>query len=241
MIPEPAVEKVRLMEPGQDERTISVAPRRRDDLKGELVSRTMQPVPEDQRLSAKPRTTALFPFRYPADLNPETVQKLKEVQWKDIKWKPGLTVGFDVECSVSIPRQASSGKVLLLVEFPGREPRPSRCAAWVDGQPAGLEERSSDEHIGYYNWTGDLRAVESEWSWYICNIAPGSHRVKFHGAAGHPNPRLGLWLWADQDLAERTPLASLRCSAPALPQYRDHLERQGICLMPPAAGKAGSA
>ena len=159
---------MRLLEPGQDERVIAVVPREREDLTGELVSRTVRPVPKNQWLAAKPRTTALFPFRYPADLNPETVQKLKETQWKDVKWKHVPTVSFEVECSVSVPRQAGSGKVLLLVEFPGREHRPSRCAAWVDGRPADLEERSSDEHIGYYNWTGDLRAVESEWCWYIC-------------------------------------------------------------------------
>ncbi len=241
IVPEPRVERVRLMEPGQDEQVISVVPRQRDDLTGELVSRTVRQVPEDEWLAAKPRTTALFPFRYPADLNPETVQKLKEVAWKSVKWKPVPTVSFEVECSVSVPRQADSGKVLLLIEFPGREPRPSRCAGWVDGRPADLEERSSDEHIGYFNWTGDLRAVESEWCWYICSIAPGSHRVKFSGAAGHPNPRLGLWLWADQDLADQTPLASFRCGDPAMPQYRDRLERQGICVMPPTTRRSDSA
>jgi hypothetical protein len=229
------------MEPGQDEQIISVVPRQRDDLTGELVSRAVRQVPENQWLAAKPRTTALFPFRYPADLNPETVQKVKEVAWKSVKWKPVPTVSFEVECSVSVPRQADSGKVLLLIEFPGREPRPSRCAGWVDGRPADLEERSSDEHIGYFNWTGDLRAVESEWCWYLCSIAPGSHRVKFNGTAGHPNPRLGLWLWADQDLAERTPLASFRCSDPAMPQYRDRLERQGICVMPPTTRRSDFA
>jgi hypothetical protein len=111
----------------------------------------------------------------------------------------------------------------------------------VDGRPADLEERSSDEHIGYFNWTGDLRAVESEWCWYICSVAAGSQRVKFSGTAGHPNPRLGLWLWADQDLSDRTPLASFHCSDPAMPQYRDRLERQGVCLMPPTASRSGSA
>ena len=229
------------MEPGRDEQAISVVPRQRDDLTGGLISRTVRQVAEKEWLAAKPRTTALFPFRYPADLNPEMVRNLKETQWKGVKWKPVPTVSFEVECSVSVPRQAGSGKVLLLVEFPGREPRPSRCSGWVDDQPADLEERSSDEHIGYYNWTGDLRAVESEWCWYICNVAPGSHRVKFSGTTGHPNPRLGLWLWAEQELAERRPLASFRGSDPAMPQYRDRLERQGICLMPSTARKPGSA
>jgi hypothetical protein len=77
--------------------------------------------------------------------------------------------------------------------------------------------------------------------WYLCSIAAGSHRVKFSGTAGHPNPRLGLWLGADQDLADRTLLASFRCSDPARPPYRDRLERQGICLMLPTAGRSGSA
>jgi hypothetical protein len=233
VVPDPRIEKVRLLRPGQGEQVIPIVPRQRDDLTGELVSRTVQQVPENEWLATKPRTTALFPFRYPADLNPQTVRKLKETQWQGIKWKPVPTVSFEVQCSVSVPRQAGSGKVLLLVEFPGREPRPSHCAAWVDGRPADLEERSSDEHIGYFNWTGDLRGVESEWRWYLCSIAPGAHRVEFRGTAGHPDPRLGLWLWAEQDLAERMPLASFHCSEPALPQYRDRLDRQGICLTGP--------
>ncbi|MCU0917032.1 MAG: hypothetical protein MUC88_21085 [Planctomycetes bacterium] len=241
LVPDPGVEKVRLLEPGQTEQVIAVVPRPREDLGGELVSCALRPVPESEWLAAKPRTTALFPFRYPAELNPQTLGELKEAQWQGVRWKPVPTVSFEAECSVSVPQQASAGQVLLLIEFPGREYRPSRCAAWVDDEPANLEERSSQEHIGYFNWTGDLRAVESEWCWYICRVAAGSHQVRFRGTAGHPNPRLGLWLWADQELAQRTPVASARGSEPAMPQYRDRLERQGMCLQPPTAGRPASA
>jgi hypothetical protein len=65
--------------------------------------------------------------------------------------------------------------------------------------------------------------------------------MRVSGIAGHPNPRLGLWVWADHDRSERTQLASFRCSDPVMPQYRDRLEHQGICLMPPTLGKSDSA
>src|SRR5208283_1100217 len=98
----------------------------------------------------------------------ETLSRLRETEWKSVTWKEVPTVEFEVECSVSIPREASSGRVLLLIEFPGRTPCPSRCDAWVDGQPVRLEERTSAEHIGYFNWTGALHPFESEWCWYLC-------------------------------------------------------------------------
>jgi hypothetical protein len=235
IVPDPAADRVRVLEPGKGERVLPVARRPGDAIAGKLISRSAGPVAKTEWLAAKPRTAALFPFKYPAVFNDETLSKIKETAWKNVKWKSVPTTGFDVECSVSIPRQAGSGKVLLLVEFPGREQRPSRCSAWVDGRPVGLEQRNSAEHIGYYNWTGKLRPFESEWCWYLCDVGCGTQRVKFQGAAGHPAPRLGLWVWADQDLADRMQPASVPCGDPAMPQYRDRLDRQGICLLPPAS------
>ena len=51
---------------------------------------------------------------------------------------------------MSIPNGARSGQVLLLVEFPGREYRPSQCVAQVDAKPVPLRESNSSEHAGYY-------------------------------------------------------------------------------------------
>ncbi|MDD4869198.1 MAG: hypothetical protein PHR77_01460 [Kiritimatiellae bacterium] len=229
------VKAVRLFEPGKKQQIISVASKERDNLSGELRSHSVRQAPESKWLDTKSRTTALFPFKYPAELTPETIQKVKGTEWKNVKWKKVPTVDFEVECSVSVPRQAGSGKVLLLVEFPGREHRPSRCDGWLDDRQVSLEESSSEEHIGYFNWKDDLRPFESEWCWYICSVPSGSHRIKFSGTAGHPNPRLGLWIWADYELIDRMYLASVHCSDSVMPQYRDRLERQGVCLMPPKA------
>lgn len=231
--PDCGAKSVLLLEPGKAERHWPVAPRPVEGLAGKLIARSVSQAPKSEWLAGKPRTLPLFPFKYPADPTAETLAKVKQAEWKNIQWKPAPTSEFELECSVSVPRGASSGRVMLLVEFPGRAPRPSRCSVRVDGRPAGLEERSSAEHIGYYNWTGSLRPVESEWSWYVCDVGSGSHRVKFRGAAGDLKPRLGLWAWTDQDLSTGA-RTDVRCTEPAMPQYRDRIERRGICLVAPA-------
>ncbi|MDO8539690.1 MAG: hypothetical protein Q7S40_04555, partial [Opitutaceae bacterium] len=233
--PDAGVESVRVIEPRAEDRTVRVAAPRRPAPAGELVSCAVTPLPESEWLTAKPRTVAVFPFRYPAELDGKSVEVLKESGWKDVKWKPVPSVRFELKCSVSIPPQATPGQVLLLVEYPGREHRPSRCAAEIDGIPLRVEDRRSDEHIGFFNWTGNLRAAESEWTWYIGNVPPGSHRIKFSGAAGHPNPRLALWVWADHQLADEQQITSSFCSDPAMPPYRERIERHGTCIMRPAA------
>jgi hypothetical protein len=233
LAPDRAVESVRVLEPGGAERTFPVARRPAEDLAGSILSRTVREVPKKDWLAAKSRTLPLFPFKYPADFTAETLARTKETEWKGVSWQNVPTVAFELECSVTVPPQASSGKVLLLVEFPGRSHLPSRCTASIDGRPVSLEERTSAEHIGYYNWTGRLGPFESEWCWYLANVDRGSHRVKFQGMAGHSKPRLGLWAWADHDLDGNTQPVSVRCGEPAMPQYRDRIERQGECLLPP--------
>ena len=178
---------------------------------------------------------AVVPLQVPCGLHEETLSKIKQSEWKGVPWKDVPTVSFDVECSVTVPQRVFAGKVLLLVEFPGRTFCPSRCAAWVDGQSVRLEERASTEHIGYYNWTGLLRPFESEWCWYLCDVSRGSHRVKFHGAAGNAKACLGLWAWAERDLTDSLRPSPLQCAEPAMPQYRDRIERQGICLLAPGS------
>jgi hypothetical protein len=235
LAPDPAVESERVLEPGGKERAFPAGARSVQAFSGSVLSRTVRQVPKPEWLAAKPTTVPLFPFRYPAAFNTETLAQLKETEWKGIRSKEVPTVAFELECSVSVPPQASSAKVLLLVEFPGRSQYPSRCKAWLDGRQVALEERSSAEHIGYYNWTGRLRPFESDWCWYLCNVDRGSHRVKFQGTAGHSGPRLGLWAWTDRDLAETMQRAPVPCADPDMPQYRDRIERQGVCLLPPAA------
>jgi hypothetical protein len=110
---------------------------------------------------------------------------------------------------------------------------PTICGGWVDGSPVELEMKSSEEHIGYYDWKSDLRPFESEWNWYICPVTGGSHRINFKGTAGYGNPRFGLWLWTDSELKDITHLDSVHCSEPAMPQYCDRLERKGVCLISP--------
>jgi hypothetical protein len=55
--------------------------------------------------------------------------------------------------------------------------------------------------------------------------------IRFHGAAGQPKPRLGLWVWADHGLADCAQHAPVHCAEPAMPQFRDRIERHGVCLM----------
>jgi hypothetical protein len=233
VVPDRGVGQVRLLEPGGREQAQSVRSQPVDSLAGKMISHKLEQVPKDEWLAGKPRTLPLFPFKYPADPTAEALATFRAAEWKNVKWKPVPTSRFELECSVSVPREATAGKVLLLVEFPGRSPRPSQCKAWVDDQPVRLEERNSAEHIGYYNWTGSLRAVESEWSWYLCDLGAGQHRVKFRGAAGDLKPRLGLWAWADREVMAGAERTTVRCNEPAMPQYRDRVERQGVCLLSP--------
>jgi len=233
IVPDRGVDRVRVFEPGAAERQLRVTPRQDAPLSGELMARTVGPASKSAGLKAKSWTNPLFPFRYPATPNADTLAGLRETEWKNVKWRDVPSTSFAIEGSVSIP--AAGGKVLLLVEFPGREHRPSRCQAWVDGRPVRLEPRDSTEHVGYYNWTGALRPFESEWTWYLCDVGAGVQRVKFEGAAGHPSPRLGLWVWTDQDLAVCKQPVQVRGSEAAMPQYREWIERTGICLLTPAA------
>ncbi|NUQ64563.1 MAG: hypothetical protein HUU20_19020 [Pirellulales bacterium] len=232
--PDQNAEAVRLLGPDQADQIVPVSPRKSSSFAAELIAQAVRQLPQSDWLSAKSRTTALFPFDYPAEFNPETIERLKKAEWVNVALKKVPTSAFDIECSVSIP-EGAVGKVLLLVEYPGREPRPGSCSGWVDDRPATLDQSSSDEHIGYFDWTGSLKPHESEWCWYIATVGGGPHRVKFAGTAGHPNPRLGLWLWSESDLANGGISTKLPCSQPAVPQYRDRIERQGVCLLNPAA------
>jgi hypothetical protein len=232
IVPDPGVTEVTLPEPGKALKTLPVIARKHNNPEGKLEDMSVQQLPESQWLEAKQRTTALFPFRYPMEPTPENIRLLKEKEWKDIRWTRVKSIEFELECSVTIP-SGGSGRLLLLVQYPGRNPCPSDCETWIDGDQVKPEEKRSEEHIGYFDWKSELRQYESEWSWYICNVPEGSHRIRFKVKAGHPDPLLGLWLWNEYDLSGWKQQIPSSCSDPAMPQYRDHIERRGICLLKP--------
>lgn len=231
---------VQVIEPGGAERDLRVPTRHRHDLRGKLISTTVRPLPEGEWLPAEPKRSAVFPFHYPAEPNSETIRKLEQAERSKTAEGSVPAVAFEVECEVSIPPGVNRAMVLLLVEFPGREFRPGHCRATVDGRPAQVEESHSAGHVGYFvasksNAWKDMLPHESQWRWYLCEVGAGARRVRFSGKAGHPNPRIGLWAWAEVHLDAAKHSLSVSFSEPEMPQYRPEFERQGICLKRPAA------
>jgi hypothetical protein len=103
----------------------------------------------------------------------------------------------------------------------------------VNGKPAALEQRSSAGHTGYYGpdsgvWKG-VRAHDSQWTWYLCDVPPGMSQVRFSGTAAHAQPRIGMWAWAETEVVP-VPCGAT-CPEPAMPEYRPRTERQGISLL----------
>src|SRR5579863_3122117 len=141
------------------------------------------------------------------------------------------TVAFELECEATIPGGAGGGRLLLLVEFPGREYRQSRCSATLNGRPVKLGTSSSEAVIGDY---GNLKPFpyESEWCWYECPLPTGTSRVAFSGAAGFDRPRIGLWVWTEEHLGSHEQPLSSDCPAPAMPEHRARIEREGRCIRP---------
>jgi hypothetical protein len=235
VVPDWDMERVRLLQPGRGERVVPVNARRRGDLRGKLISEAVRPVPESQWLRFAPERSTVFPFHYPAEPESGTIRKLEEVESAKAKEQTVPTVAFEVECSVSAPPDASRARVLLLLQFPGREYRPSRCNALIDGLPARIEESNSSQREGNYAASANnpwkaILPYESHWCWYICEFAGGARRVKFSGTAGHPKPRIGLWAWTEYNLNALKVPVPLSCGDPAMPQYRPEIEHHGICL-----------
>ena len=164
-----------------------------------------------------------------------SARRLAENEWLAGKAGPVPTSGFDVDCDVSIPAGAGAGRLLLLVEFPGTKHPAVRCEAVVNGQPAALGGSSTEKRIGYRVWDPqwkDVRQFESEWTWYDCPLPAGSSRVRFSGACGFERPRIGVWLWLEEQMDGFAHLLDSASSTPTLPQYKDEIERDGICLRP---------
>ena len=206
VVPECGVDRVRVLHPREGEQSVAVTPRQAGNLQAEVTA--------------------------------ESCRRLPEGEWLSVKEQRFPTAAFELECSLEIPPGVSRGKVLLLVQFPGREHRPSRCAARLNGNPITLHESSSAGHIGYRlsdndKYWKDIRPHECEWTWYICEVDSGSSRIRFAGAAGHVHPRIGLWVWCEQDLAASKVAVPVNCPEPAMPQYRQMIERRGIAVKRP--------
>ena len=147
-----------------------------------------------------------------------------KAEWLQVRGKPRPTLRFDVVGSVSPGTGFAAGKVLLLLEFPGREHFPSTCTAKVNGRDATLEIRSSAGHIGYaggthgFNpksyWAG-LIPYESEWTWYICPVGGGESQVHFSGTTAMSQVRIKAWLWSDRDCTANEKTLPIVCPPPA--------------------------
>ena len=168
--------------------------------------------------------------------------QLPKADWLKVKGKALPTSRFDLECTVSLPAGAAKGKVLLLLEYPGRQHVLSTCTATVNGRETRLEQSSSADHIGYaggthgFNpksyWAG-LIPYASEWTWHICPVGAGESRVRFTGAVAMPKAKTGVWVWSDSDRSAREQALGIPCSKPEMPQLQDRLDRQGVCIKPP--------
>lgn len=170
-----------------------------------------------------------------------TVELLPKDQWM----KPGdtslPTTGFDFDCDVSIP-EGATGKVLLLLEYPNRQHAPHQCVVTVNDGEVKLQGRSSVSRAGYphgahmFNpksfWAGIL-PYQSEWTWYICPVEAGNSRVHLKGSVAQPDARIGLWIWSERDRAPGLQSLTVPCSKPEMPQVRERIERQGVCILRP--------
>ncbi len=165
------------------------------------------------------------------------IRSLRQDAWLRADGKPVDSVAFEMECQVRVPRGAK-GTALFLVEFPGRQHRPSRASLIVNGEEIPARQKTSANHVGYYMPTekspwSDVTEYEAEWTWYIVGLGEGRSTVRIAGAAGHPNARVGAWAWCERDVRSAAAQIDADASEPVMPQHEDHLEREGICLHNP--------
>ena len=194
-----------LLEPGGRERNLQVPARAVDLLAGEKTGLSLRPLPRSE--------------------------------WLESKGEAVASAAFELECRVTVPAGAK-GTALFLVEFPGRLHRPSRASVFVNGAEVVTRQRTSADHVGYYmptetSYWKDAMKYEAEWTWYLADLAGGESRVRFTGVAGHAGARVGAWAWCERDIKAIATKIEGIASEPEMPQYQDHLERQGICLHNP--------
>ena len=159
-------------------------------------------------------------------------------EWMSEKDKMYPSAAFEMTCQVEAPERSTT-KILVLVEFPGIEHRPSGCKILLEGREAKLERSDSSGHIGYHqakagSYWNAIMPYQSHWTWYSTDVPPGSQTMRITGDAGHPNPRIGVWAWTDTDLNRDSMPAEFAGKTQQLPQIRAHVERHGICLRQPA-------
>jgi hypothetical protein len=167
-----------------------------------------------------------------------TIDPLPESDWFLQCDKPLATASFELDCEISIPDGAAKGNALLLLEFPGKQHLATNCCCQVNGRAAVLRESSSAAHIGGFGGGPEsawkrLEPYASHWTWYICKLVSGRAEVKFSGTFPYERCKIGLWVWVDWELTEQAVPVSIQCPEPTMPQYQDHLRRQGICVLSP--------
>ena len=134
--------------------------------------------------------------------------------------------GFELACRATVPAD-TTGTALLLVEYPGYEHFASECAAVVNSQTAPIEARRSTGHVGLRR----RHPRDSTWTWYLCPLKSGEWKLEFHCKTEAKDFRAGLWLWTEAECrGQPLPVAA---DAPEMPQYRERIERQGLCLQRP--------
>lgn len=177
-----------------------------------------------------------FTFENPrGEVRSQEITPLPESDWFRQCDKPLATAAFELDGRISIPEEAARGKTLLLVEFPGKEHLATSCTCQVNGRAVALQESSSAAHIGDIGAPASawkrLEPYLTQWTWYFCELATGPADVRFSGVVPYDRCRIGLWVWADWDLTRQGVPVSIECPEPAMPQYQDHLRRQGVCVL----------
>ncbi|HWQ57176.1 MAG TPA: hypothetical protein VN442_26045 [Bryobacteraceae bacterium] len=225
IVPDPDAMRVRVFSPGGGEKVLPVKASPAEPMTAVMRASSTRALPESDWLTHRPIGQPYFQFNYPAAPNSEEARKLKETAEAKSKPETLPTCTFEIDCDVTVPAEVHGGKVLLLVEFPGRKFRPVECTATVDGAAAPLETSNSSNHTGFYaasktNAWKDMARHESQWWWFTCEVKPGKASVKFTGRAGDLQPRFRLWAWTSHDLTKRRIRIPFASSEPSMPQHQ---------------------
>ena len=94
---------------------------------------------------------------------------------------------------------------------------------------------SSSGHIGYSqakpgSYWNTITQHQSHWTWHMAKIPPGVSAIQVNGSTGHPESRVGVWVWLDSDLTHDAVPAHFTGAAAQLPQLQDTIERHAFCL-----------
>jgi hypothetical protein len=183
-------------------------------------------------------TTPLATGEVRGEVIAQSRARLPEDKWLRQGEKAVPTSSFELENRLSIPPGASSGKALLLLQFPGKVHLPSTCTCGVNGQATELKQSSSESKIGDYDIVSadspyaELQPYISRWTWYMADLASGLSQVRFSGTLPDENCHLGLWVWADWDLSRESTSVELQCPEPDMPPYQEHVKRVGVRIVP---------